>query len=141
MTFVRKYNGKTERPAESNSIVACYVCSFHGGFDREVERDGRGEAPDLIACGSLDCFCDPTEPCTGCQPCAILATWTPTPVACRVRRIEAVKGKWEPPARPTYLDTRELGEGMDMEDFQAKRAAVWERKRQEDVMAVKKGFG
>jgi hypothetical protein len=76
-----------------------------------------------------------------CPTCGQSAHWTPSPVACHMPRVTAVRGKWEKPARPTYLDTRELGEGMDMEDFQAKRAAVWERKRQEDVMAVKKGFG
>lgn len=131
MTFIRKYNGKTERPTESDPVVACYTCLEHGLFDCEVERDGRGEAPDLIACPAP----------VGETRCGLLCGWTPTPVACRVRRIEAVKGKWDPPARPTYLDTRELGEGMDMEDFQAKRAAVWERKRQEDVMAIKKEWG
>lgn len=127
MTFTRKFSGDRSAP-----IVCVYTCPEHGEFDCEVQRDGRGEAPDVIACPILM-----EDECR----CGLLCTWTPTPVASRVRRFEVVKGKWEKPERPTYLDTRRLGEGQSMEEFRAERRAVWERKRQQDVMAVKKGFG
>ena len=134
MTFIRKFSGDRTAP-----IIAVYMCPKHGEFTAEVMRNEGGEAPDSITCrieGSVT-----QGDVTFRGGCTRMAAWTPTPVACRVRRVEAVKGKWETPARDTYLDTRELGEGMDTDEWQAKRAAVWERKRQEDVMAVKKGFG
>lgn len=77
-----------------------------------------------------------------CHECGGRATWTPSAlVACRVRRVEVVRGGWQKPERPTYLDTRELGEGQSMDEFRAKRKAVWEERRKADVMAFKKGFG
>jgi hypothetical protein len=133
MTFTIKIRGDV-----SKSLVAVYTCPVHGAFDAEVQRDESGGAPELITCEARDPL--PGD-ATVSVMCCLDATWTPTPVACRVRRIEAVKGKWEKPEKKTYLDTRELAEGMDIDDFHAKRAAVWEEKRQEDVMAVKKGFG
>lgn len=135
MTFIRKHSGDSARP-----IVAVYTCPEHGEFDAEVERDENGEAPDIEPCPFS--VYQPGDCCEDHRSlCGLPATWTPSPVAARVRRIEAVKGKWEKPERSTYLDTRELGEGMDPDDFAEKRKAIWERRRQEDVMAVKKGFG
>lgn len=139
MPFVRKHSGDSTKP-----IVAVYTCPEHGEFDAEVQRDANGEAPDEI-----ECPCEVVSQGGSAllhggiahDQCCRSATWTPSPISCRVRRIEAVKGKWEKPERKTYLDTRELAEGMDPEDFQAKRRAIWEEKRQQDVMAVKKGFG
>lgn len=138
MTFIRKFNGKTERPNHSNRIVAVYTCPEHGEFDAEVQRDGRGEAPDVIACMVQLSF-DTRDPSIRPGYCGLLCSWTPSPVAGRVRRIEAIKGKWEKPERETFLDTRDLAEGMDVEDWQAKRKKVWDRKREEDVMKIKRG--
>jgi hypothetical protein len=149
MTFIRRHSGDSTRP-----IVAVYTCPVHGEFDAEVQRDENGEAPDMVACTIEDdcwgCGGQPSAPgaahcCEVCMgksiaSCQRGAPWTPSPVAARVRRVEAVKGTWEKPERETYLDTTELGEGMDIDDFREKRAAIWERRRQEEVMAVKKGM-
>jgi hypothetical protein len=118
------------RPA-GGRVVACYTCEEHGEFDTVVERDSNGEAPDTITCRY------------GLSPeteCSRTARWTPTPIPGRVRRIEVSRGKWEKPERSTYLDTRELGEGQSMEEFQKKRKAVWDEKRKAEVMEIKKGF-
>ncbi|HSN28790.1 MAG TPA: hypothetical protein VLT45_21030 [Kofleriaceae bacterium] len=135
--FVRKFNGKTERTADPSPLVACYTCPEHGEFDVKVLRDERGEAPDVIACSlmlTVDCEALGVT-------CELPATWTPSPtVACRVRRVEVVRGKWEAPERPTYLDTRKLGEGQSMEEFRAERKKVWERKRLEDLKRFKDGL-
>lgn len=132
MTFIRKHSGDITRP-----VVAVYTCPVHGEFDAEVSRDENGEAPDVIPC-SVEVPLPGDD--TIADMCCLEATWTPSPIAARVRRIEAVKGKWEKPERKTFLDTRKLAEGQDIDDFRAERAAVWEEKRQADVMAVKKGF-
>lgn len=140
MTFVRKFSGDRTAP-----IVAVYTCPEHGEFDATVERDENGEAPDTVPCDrAVSASIVPHDNkesglALSMLLCNLPATWTPTPVAARVRRFEVVRGKWEKPERSTYLDTRELGEGMEMEEFQEKRNAIWERKRQEDVMAVKRG--
>lgn len=140
MSFIRKYSGDRTKP-----IVAVYTCPEHGKFDATVERDENGEAPDVIACPVDDPYAD----CIGCggQPsapgaadcdlcngtsrsvCSRDATWTPSPVAGRVRLVEVVRGKWEKPEHRTYLDTRELGEGQDPEEFWDKREAIWDDER------------
>jgi hypothetical protein len=123
MTFVRKFNGKTEQP-NNEPIVAVYTCPEHGAFDCEVRRNEIGEAPDVITCDELE------E--DGCR-CELEATWTPSAVSCRVRRVEVVRGKWEKPERNTYLDTRKLGEGQDPAEFQAERKKMWREKRMREL--------
>jgi hypothetical protein len=128
VTYVSKF-----RPA-GGRVVACYTCPRDGEFDAEVDRDANGEAPDVIPCPLFEPACD-----EGLR-CGAPSRWTPTPIPGRIRRIEVSRGKWEKPERSTYLDTRELGEGQSMEEFQKKRKAVWEEKRKRDVMDIKKGF-
>lgn len=123
MTFVVKSRGD-----RSATIVCVYTCPVHGEFDAEVHRDETGSAPDEVKCmqwlpqtrpeivGGTDC---PTT------YCGQWATWTPSPVAGRVRRVEVVRGKYEKPERKTYLDTRNLGEGQDPDEFRAERRKMW----------------
>lgn len=113
MTWVRKRSGDLERP-----IVAVYRCPVHGEFDAEVSRDATGGAPEVVQCSAT---------------CSMLASWTPTPVACRVRRVEVTRGKWEKPEQKTFLDTRKLGEGQDVEEFQAERKKVWTEHRHKEI--------
>ena len=121
MSYVVKFRGDTTRP-----IVAVYTCPEHGEFDAEVARDASGGAPEFIECG-LECGVEADA------YCGLEASWTPTPIACSVRRVEVVRGKYEKPERPTYLDTRKLGEGQDIEEFRAERARIWDEKRRADV--------
>lgn len=117
MTFIRKFSGDRTAP-----IVCVYTCPEHGEFDAVVERDENGEAPDAIECPNAMLYGMPIV-------CAHLATWTPSPIVGRVRRVEVVRGKWERPEHKTYLDTRDLGEGQDPEEFQAKRDKIWDEER------------
>lgn len=121
MTFVRRYSGDRTKP-----IVAVYTCPEHGEFDAAVERDENGEAPDVIECPCGELYGMPVV-------CAHLARWTPSPVAGRVRRVEVVRGGWERPEHKTYLDTRKLGEGQDVEEFQAEREKIWDEERHKMV--------
>lgn len=129
MTYTTKF-----RPA-SNRVVAVYTCPEHGEMDVEVERDERGDAPDVV-----DCPVNVADDGEMFVLCEAQARWTPSPVTCRVRRFEAVRGGWEKPERSTFLDTRKLGEGQSIEEFRAERKAVWEERRKEEVMQLKKGF-
>lgn len=141
MTFTRKFNGKA---ANSNQepMVACYTCPEHGEFDCEVRRDENGEAPDAVECPVALALTATVAPHSNKESglalymdlCSLPATWTPSAsVGCRVRRIEVTRGKWEPPERKTYLDTRKLGEGQSMDEFQAERKKVWAERRRQTV--------
>lgn len=69
-----------------------------------------------------------------CVECHGAARWMPSAsVGCRVRRVEVVRGRWEPPERRTYLDTRKLGEGQSMDEFKAERRKVWDERRRQTV--------
>jgi hypothetical protein len=125
MTFTVKHRGASSQP-----MVCVYTCPEHGEFDAEVQRDENGNSPDVIECPLGEVYGMPSV-------CGQLATWTPSPVFGKVKPWEVVRGSWEKPARPTYLDTRELGEGQSYDDFKKKRAAIWEEKRKADVMRFK----
>lgn len=144
MTYVRKFNGKA---ANSNQepMVACYTCPEHGEFDCEVRRDENGEAPDAVECPAesdimVQIANDRSMTFTSDEErrhflaCGIVSDWTPSAsVGCRVRRIEVTRGKWEPPERKTFLDTRKLGEGQSMDEFKAERKKVWDERRRQTV--------
>lgn len=100
-------------------IVAEYVCPEHGRFDRTLERTVAGDAPD-------DC---------PCPDCGIVSPWTISAPLHRVA-VTAARGGWQKPERKTYLDTRELGEGMDIQEWREKRAAIREEQRKREVMEL-----
>jgi hypothetical protein len=109
------------------TVVALYTCPEHGVFECEVLREPNGDAPEQIAC---DIEPDTDEP----SLCPLPATWTPSAtIGCRVRRVEVVRGKYEKPERKTYLDTRKLGEGQDVEEFQSERQKMWTEQRRRRV--------
>src|SRR5688572_6427817 len=87
-------------------ILVDYFCA---ACDSDQEHMVDAPAPDFVEC----------------EFCSEQAQWVPSAIIGRVRRVEAVRGKWEKPERPTYLDTHDLGEGQSVEEFQAKRRKVW----------------
>lgn len=125
MTFIIRHRGDSTRP-----ILCTYMCPEHGEFDAMVERDENGEAPDVITCDALDPL--PGDEAESVM-CCLDATWTPSPISCRVRRVEVVRGNYEKPERHTYLDTRKLGEGQDPAEFQAERKKIWTEERRKRV--------
>ena len=118
MTYVSKFRGT------GGMVVAAFTCPHHDTFDVEVPREANGDAPDQIAC---------TEAISDRTPCGAAATWTPSVVVGRVRRVEVVRGRWEKPERKTYLDTRKLGEGQDPEEFWDERKKIWDEERRKRV--------
>lgn len=145
MTYVSKASGDRTRPLEAE-----YRCPVHGVFTCVVLKDERGEAPDDVSCPAaalpkscLDCKLDLLDGEAECDRCGRVyeagecgqrSMWTPSKtVAARVKRYEVVRGKWEEPERPTYLDTRDLGEGQDPDDFRDNRTKIWEEHRHKAV--------
>jgi hypothetical protein len=111
------------RGAPSRVIAAEYHCEFCGRFELDVERTAEGDAPDVQRCPECN------EPSVWCVS---------SPLA-RVQKVTAAKhGKSEKPERETWLDTRNIAEGQPLYEFREERAAMWERKRQEDVMRFAK---
>lgn len=141
MTYVTKFR------SSSGTITAVYTCPDHGEFDATIDREANGDAPDFAPCPvdeeCYGCGGQPNAPgapdckvCNGAAhaPCNLESTWTPSAaIGCRVRRVEVVRGGWEKPERKTYLDTRKLGEGQDVGEFQAERKKVWAEQRRKRV--------
>lgn len=113
MTWTIKIRGTTDRP-----IAAEYLCPVHGRFAVTVDRDANGDAPSLEAC---------PEDCGAASPYAVSAPRV------GVRRVEAVKGGWEKPARKTFLDTRNLGEGQDIDEWREDRARIRDQQRRDSL--------
>lgn len=75
----------------------------------------------------------PSPDWVSCEFCGKQARWDPSPIAGHVRRVEVVRGKWERPERRTFLDTRKLGEGQDIEEFRSERRKIWNEERHRRV--------
>lgn len=88
-------------------ILADYLCSTCGPFEATVASP----SPDHVMCA-----------------CGSLAPWMPAPLVHRMA-VSTTRGKSEKPERPGWLDTRELGEGMPMSEWRAKRAKVTNEER------------
>jgi hypothetical protein len=142
MTYVTKFRSAT------GTITAVYTCPDHGEFDATMQRETNGDAPDVAPCPFADLegaaerppgtfgADDPGAPEIPIEEvaCERMGTWTPSAaIGCRVRRVEVVRGGWEKPERKTYLDTRKLGEGQDVGEFQAERKKVWAEQRRKRV--------
>ncbi len=113
------------RGSPSPTVAAEYHCPTHGRFEIDVERTSEGDAPDSVQC----VFDDGAD-----ERCLLQCIWCISAPDCRVRKFEVVKGKSEKPAKKTYLDTSDLGEGQPLYEWREKRAEIWETKRKEDVV-------
>lgn len=60
---------------------------------------------------------------------AVVASAKPTPVS---------RGKSDPPPGPAAVDTRALADGASMQEWKAKRSAVWRERRYQQI---KREFG
>ncbi len=98
-------------------ILLEFCCSRHGWFEAIADSE--------------------TEemPC----PCGAPSPWSPRKVpTISMRRVEATRGKAEAPEHKGWLDTSNLEEGQDPEEFQTERAAVHEELRKELVTEMVK---
>lgn len=126
MPFVIKHT-RSDRP-----MVAEYLCPVHGRFAVEVARDENGDPPAEMPCPKpAENAWSPPGAAPGC------AYWSPhaisAPRSCRVRKVEVARGSYQKPELPTWTDTTNLGEGQDLEDWQADRDKVWEAERHKEI--------
>lgn len=118
--FRIRTSGSTDRPT-----VAEYDCPAHGRFSLEVARDESGDAPSSVACPRDLCGCD--------------STWCVSAPRVAVRRVEVERGGWQKPERKTWLDTRNLGEGQDIDDFRADRERIRDDERRRGLKELLDG--
>jgi hypothetical protein len=140
VTFVIKIRGSTDRP-----IAAEYYCPIHGRFELTVERDANGDAPSSATCParveprSFALFGLNGEARSQLFVCRSDSPYVISAPRVGVRRVEAVKGGWEKPARKTFLDTRNLGEGQDIEEWRDERAAIRDQQRRDSLKELMNG--
>lgn len=102
-------------------ILLEFRCPLHGWFDELVDS-GTEEMP-----------------CPFQAACGAPSPWSPRKVpTISMRRVEATRGKAEAPEHKGWLDTSNLEEGQDPEEFQAERDAVHEELRKDLVTEMVK---
>ncbi len=105
-------------------ILADFCCPYHGRFEALAESDAEWHpCPVWMVHGHAN-------PATSVEaPCDCQSPWSPSPVRGRVRIGEVVRGGVDKPDSPMMLDTRELGNGMPMEEWRARRDKMYEERR------------
>lgn len=141
MTYVVKHRGPTR------AVPKEFCCPVHGDFTADADRDAESapcpavfappsESTLRVFRGALGLPPGGLDPSNRPSPvvCGEPSPWTPRKVpAIRMRRIEAVRGKPEAAEHKGWLDTSNLEEGQDPEEFAADREKVHEELRKELV--------
>lgn len=121
----------TIRGDVSGYTRAEYRCPVHGVFEAVVARDENGDPPDETTCPTVET--EWSEPGMG-EPvkpipvvaCSLSSPWTITSAPGLAFQRGCVRqGKVEEAPHPLACDTRELGEGMPLDEWKAKRAKLW----------------
>lgn len=129
-------------------IVTDYLCPLHGHFEATVEAPSPDEMPcpgevHMHGEGAPDVEHTPAELAAMeagglTARCGLSSPWSPTAMHGKVKAWEVERGGWEKPERQSFLDTRELGEGQDIQDFREKRSAIRDQERKAAVMEMLK---
>ena len=92
-----------------------FDCPAHGLFEQMADSSA-----DEVFCPSVD---------ENGNACGLASPWRPSPVVGRMKLGEVSRGKSEGPPSKNYMDTRDLGDGMTMTEWRARRAKVHEERR------------
>jgi hypothetical protein len=115
-------------------ILADFTCPEHGRFEAFAPSDAEScPCPELLPPWEDH---GPAGDLGDGGICQADSPWSPSPVRGRVRTAEVERGGVDKPASPMYLDTRELGEGMPMEEWRAKRDKMYEERRHKEAKEV-----
>ncbi len=102
-------------------ILSDFTCPHHGRFETLAESDAESMPCRSVDAGCIDGYCDHPSP------------WSPSPVRGRVRIGEVERGGVDKPDSPMFLDTRELGNGMPMSEWRAKRDKLYRDRRHKEA--------
>jgi hypothetical protein len=105
------------RGASGGTIQHEYLCPVHGRFTAEVSRD---DVPDSAACREMLSL--PGMAIR--EDCGRSSPWSPSSIATKVAIAGFSRGKSEAPPTKHALTTRDLAEGMPMNEWRAKRRAL-----------------
>ena len=122
MAFTIKIRG-----APSRVISAEYLCPTHGRFALDVERDANGDPPEWVHCAY------PFDGAAGPVRCTEACQWVISAPLGKVKAWEVVRGGWQKPERETWLDTRNLGEGQELDDWREDRRKIRDRQREREL--------
>ncbi len=108
-------------------ILSDFTCPHHGRFEALAEAEAESHpCPVWMVHGHAN-------PATSVEsPCDCPSPWSPSPVRGRVRTAEVIRGGVDKPDSPMFLDTRELGEGMDYSEWRAKRDKLYIERRHKE---------
>lgn len=124
----------TIRGADRGPMTAEYECPVHGRFKAVVSRDENGDPPAEQPCpAEVSAETNLVQvPAAGVAPapvrvdqCGIPSPWRISAPGLRFPRSDFRRGKSDPPPHELACDTRDLGEGMPMDEWKAKRAKLW----------------
>jgi hypothetical protein len=111
-------------------ILADFCCPYHGRFEALADADWEAmPCPSTLAPARFNHGIE-GEPAG--FVCMTTSPWAPSPIRGRVNHAEVVRGTVDRPESKMYLDTRELGAGMPMEEWRAKRDRVYEERRHKE---------
>lgn len=102
-----------QRGDSTAAILFDFRCPEHGVFEATVPRDDSDATP--------------------CPECGARSPWAPSPVRGKVKNISVAQGGWEKPEHKGWLDTRELGEGMEHDEWKAKRETIRDDLRRAEI--------
>ncbi len=129
------------RGAPSRTIQHEYLCPDHGRFTADVSRD---DVPDEMPCRTvtrepIECVVPGGCDSPFCRPvyCGLTSPWSPSSIATKISIIGFSRGKADAPPTPHALTTRDLAEGMPMNEWRAKRAKLREERRRKRVKEVR----
>lgn len=106
-----------------------FACPVHGHFVADADRDAE-EAP----CPAMVFAATSPVSRTDFALCGVVSPWNPRKVpTISMRRVEAARGKHEVAEHKGWLDSTNLEEGQDPDDFAADREKVHEELRKEIV--------
>ncbi len=139
MTFTVKTRG-----AASGLALAEYLCPEHGRFELLVERNEKGDAPDVVPCACTGSILRIAEALGLVKPgdyeevqCGRPATWTisaPKPKVLSVPATAVTRGGDLKDRPPGMLDTRPLAEGMPMSEWRKVQKKHSEERRHQQLI-------
>jgi hypothetical protein len=129
MAFTIKLRG-----ASSGTIQHEYLCPVHGRFTADVPR---ADVPDEVFCPARYTDGKSWGPAQKVNTCGLTSPWSPSSIATKISTIGFSRGKAEEAPTKHALTTRDLADGMPMNEWRAKRAKLREERRRKRVREMR----